>query len=341
MKKDLKFVTCCPDDTYYTWQVHLWIESLKNLGHSKDALVLIFVPYSRKKNMGWEKIIALYPEATFKFYTDTNNEITTSLIPIYIPILRPWLMKNWFKDNPSYSEKAIFYCDSDILFTKDFDVSAFVDDDINYLSDTNSYVGADYFINKVNDAIESKKEDFVRYDVLTNMGSLLGITKDTIIKNKDNSGGAQYLLKNLNVEYWEKVQKDSIIVRKKLQEVNRMFFENESKGFQSWCADMWAVLWGLWYKGGETKNISEMDFAWSTDNIDTLKTRPILHNAGVVSDNMNGVPYFYKGKYHGGGDPTEDKLFEIILNHEETKKKCNWYYAKALKDLKDKYNIKY
>jgi hypothetical protein len=30
--KDVKFVTACPDDTYYTWQVHLWLESLKDLG---------------------------------------------------------------------------------------------------------------------------------------------------------------------------------------------------------------------------------------------------------------------------------------------------------------------
>ena len=29
--KDVKFITCCPSNDYYTWQVHLWLESLKEI----------------------------------------------------------------------------------------------------------------------------------------------------------------------------------------------------------------------------------------------------------------------------------------------------------------------
>lgn len=340
--RELKFMTCCPDDTYYTWQVHLWIESLKKLNKSKDAVVLIFTPITRNTNKDkWEKIINLYPEATFKFYRDDNDEITRALIPMYIPILRPWLMTRWFRDNPEYNKHAIFYCDSDILFTKDFNVDDYVDDDINYLSDTNSYISVTYFDSKIRDVLEEKKEEYAQLDVMAMMGSLVGVTREQAEKNKIDSGGAQYLLKNLNATYWEKVQRDCIIIRTYLQKINKDFFENESKGFQSWCADMWAVLWNLWFNGQEAKVIKEMEFAWSTDPIIKLESTTILHNAGIVSPMMNNHPYFFKGKYHQGLDPTTDAHLTAVLESEHTKTKCNWFYAKALKELKEKYNINY
>ena len=40
--RDAKFICCQPDDTYYTWQVHMWLESLRNLNLSHKAIVLIF-----------------------------------------------------------------------------------------------------------------------------------------------------------------------------------------------------------------------------------------------------------------------------------------------------------
>jgi hypothetical protein len=144
--RELAFITCCPDDTYFTWQVHLWLESLKELGHSDKAVVLVFTPNFREFNPKWKQIEDLYPEAVFKFYRDEDK--VSSLLGIYIPVLRPYVMWKFLKENPVYSSKALFYCDSDILFTKDFDVSEFLDDDINYLSDTNSYINASYFDSK-------------------------------------------------------------------------------------------------------------------------------------------------------------------------------------------------
>ena len=32
--KDLRFICAQPDDTYSTWQVHLWLERLKNIASS-------------------------------------------------------------------------------------------------------------------------------------------------------------------------------------------------------------------------------------------------------------------------------------------------------------------
>ena len=42
--KDLKYICVQPDDQYYTWQVHMWLESLKNRGDIDKAIVLIFTP---------------------------------------------------------------------------------------------------------------------------------------------------------------------------------------------------------------------------------------------------------------------------------------------------------
>jgi hypothetical protein len=346
MGRELKFMTCAPDDTYYTWQVHLWLESLKKLNKSKDAIVLLFVPKGRTHNYSkWKVIIDLYPEAEFTFYFDTKNEISTTYIPIYIPILRPYMMHKYFTENTGMVDKAIFYCDSDILFMDSFNVEKFKDDDINYLSDTNSYINIEYFDNKWKDVLPDKQEEFKKLDIVSMMGSLIGITRQDAERFKNDSGGAQYLLKNLNADFWMKVMKDCIIIRKYLQKLNNDFFENENKGYQSWCADMWAVLWNIWYFNGETKVIEEMNFAWATDPIERLKHAPILHNAGITGPQIgtpeNGYPAFYKGMYHKGTDPTIDPHLEKVISSEKSKKHCTWYYANAIKELKEKYKVNY
>ena len=334
-------MTCCPDDTYFTWQVHLWLDNLRTMGKSEDAVVLLFIPHKRNKNPKWVKIIDLFPETTFKFYRDDKNEISSGPISKYIPVLRPWLMMNWFIENPEFKDHAIFYCDSDILFSENFNVSDFVDDDNHYVSDTNSYISITYFDSKVKDVIESKLEEYKELDIFAMLGSLIGVTREMGEANKEHSGGAQYLMKNLNSKFWRKVMNDCLIIRNYLMKVNKDFFINESKGFQSWCADMWAVLWNLWLTGQETKVIPEMGFCWSTDQITKLDDYPILHNAGVTGKHMGKVPYFFKGAYHQGQDPMRDPHLETVLNHEISKTKCNWYYANALKQLKEKYNINY
>lgn len=337
--KDLRFICVQPDDTYFTWQVHLWLESLKEIGHSDKAIVLIYIPTSRTKNTKWEQIIALYPEAEFHFYKDEGE--LDKYLPIYIPILRPWTLWKHFKANPELSNKAIFYCDSDVLFTKDFNVDDYTQDDICYLSNTNSYINATYFESKEKDVLPNKLEEYKNRDILGEVMSLVGIEKDIAYDNNEHSGGAQYFLKDVDATFWNKVMNDSLLIRTYLQKVNREFFENENTGFQSWCADMWGVLWNLWFRGQETKVINEMNFSWATDPIERLKENTLFHNAGIVSTHNGTYHCFYKGKYHNGGDPTKDAHLDAILNDEQSKKYCTWFYANKLKELKNKYNLNY
>ena len=337
--KDLRFISVQPDDTYFTWQVHLWLESLKEIGQSDKAIVLLYIPTGRVKNTKWEQVINLYPEAEFHFYQDEGD--LDKYLPIYIPILRPWTLWKHFKANPELSNKAIFYCDSDVLFTKDFNIDEYIEDDICYLSNTNSYINATYFESKEKDVLPNKLEEYKTRDILGEVMSLVGIEKDIAYDNNEHSGGAQYFLKDVDATFWNKVMNDSLLIRTYLQKVNRDFFENENKGFQSWCADMWGVLWNLWFRGQETKVIKEMNFSWATDPIERLEENTLFHNAGIVSPHNGTYHCFYKGKYHNGGDPTQDAHLDAILNDEQSQKYCTWFYANKLKELKDKYNLNY
>jgi hypothetical protein len=338
--KDLRFICAQPDDTYYTWQVHLWLESLKNLGHSDKAIVLIFIPTFREKNPKWQQIIDLYPEAEFVFYKD-EDDVSDKLLKIYIPIIRPYVLMKYFKEHPDMVNKAIFYCDSDVVFTDKFDISGFLDDDVCYLSDTNSYINASYFDSKIKDVKPDKLEEYKTRDILAEITSLIGITREVCEKNNLHSGGAQYLLKNIGSSFWDKVITDSLLIKTYLGNVNKHFFESESKGFQSWCADMWAVLWNLWLREQETRVVPELEFSWSSDPITKLERTSILHNAGIVGNKQGDIPTFYKGHYHTGNSPFDDVHFYNVLHDERSKQLCNHHYVQQMFNLKQKYNLNY
>ncbi len=342
--RDLKFICCQPDDTYYVWQVHLWLESLKNIGHSEKAIVLVFTPKDRKiRNPNWDKIVDLYPEAKFYFYNDDHD--ISSLLTIYVSILRPYVLWRHFKAHPKLVSNAIFYCDCDILFTEKFNVDAYLEDDVNYVSDTNSYINASYFDSKIHDVLPEKLEEYKTRDILAEVTSPIGISREIAEAHNLDSGGAQYLLKNIDSKFWSKMMNDTILIRTYLQHINREFFANEDKGFQSWCADMWGLLWNLWMREVEVKVIPEMGFAWAPDPIEKLDTFTIYHNAGIGSELFiqgdDSYPCFYKGKYINGKNPFTDPQLEFAWGHEETKKHCTWYYTNALKELYAKYKIDY
>ena len=339
MSKELRFVCSQPDDTYYTWQVHAWLESLKSIGHSDKAIVLVYTPSFREKSDKWQKIQDLYPEAEFAYYKDGGD--VSSQLGVYIPVLRPFSLMRYFQEHPEMSSKAVFYCDCDILFTDKFNVDDYINDEICYLSDTNSYINASYFDSKIKDVLPEKLEEYQTRDILAEITSLIGINREIAEANNLNSGGAQYFLKNVDATFWHKVMNDCIIIVSYLQHINKQFFASEDKGFQSWCADMWAVLWNLWLRDIETKNISEMDFSWASDPIEKVHKLGMFHNAGITKRDMDGYPAFYKGIYHTGKDPFRDIQMEIVLNDENSKKHGTHYYVTKLIELKNKYNLNY
>ena len=186
-----------------------------------------------------------------------------------------------------------------------------------------------------------KLEEYKTRDVLAELTSMIGISREIAEANNNHSGGAQYFLKNVDAKFWHKVMNDCIIIRKYLQHINRQFFASEEKGFQSWCADMWAVLWNLWLRDIETKNIPEMEFSWASDPIEKVERLGLFHNAGITQQNMGSYPAFYKGAYHTGKDPFKDTHMQVVLNDENAKKHGTHYYVTKLIELKQKYNLNY
>lgn len=337
--RELKFICAQPDDTYYTWQVHAWLESLKNLGLSDKAIVLVFTPNFRQRNNKWDQVVRLYPEARFAFINDEHN--ISAQLGLYVSVLRPYTLARYWENHPELKDNAIFYCDCDILFTENFNIDAYIDDDINYLSDTNSYINASYFDSKIHQVLPNKLEDFKQIDVLNTITEKVGISREIAEKYNMHSGGAQYLLKNIEVSFWQKMVEDTLEIRRYLLNINRQYFENENAGYQSWCADMWGLLWGLWAKGAETKVIPEMEFSWATDPIDKVQRLGIYHNAGVTSETLDGFRAFYKGKYHEGADPFKDDRLHEVLEDEVSKTKGTYYYLTELLKIKEKYKLNY
>ena len=332
-------ITCQPTDSYFIWQNHLYIESCLDQGFKEEQIhILLYNPKGRVYNTNWDKLKECYPKLNIFVYEDDGVQ---QYLGIYIPILRPHILKQHFEAFPELQDKTIIYTDSDILWLKSLNINHLLEDDINYVSDANSYLNHSYFESKYKDVLPDKVEQARERDFLNEVCTIVGIDKQVVIDNNSNTGGVQYILKNVDAAFWKKVEEDVLKIRVHLQQVNKEFFKDENTGIQSWCADLWAVQFNLWFFNRTSKVAKELDFAWSTDPISKIDTYPILHNAGIVSETGNGYPAFYKGKYHQGIDPTIDPQLQVILNDEQSQKYCTWYYTKKLLELKNKFNIKY
>lgn len=330
------FITCQPDDQYFIWQNHLYIESCLQQGVTEDQIhILLYKPRGREFNTNWNKLKEYYPKLNIFVYEDRGVQ---QHLGMYIPILRPHILWQHFEAFPELEDRTIVYTDCDILWTDKMNINHLLEDDINYVSDASSYLNYTYFQSKYKDVLPEKQEQAKQRDFAKEVCTIVGIDVQTLMDNNNNTGGVQYILKGINAEFWKKVEKDVLAIRKHLLQVNKEFYKNENAGIQSWCADLWAVQLNLWFHNKESKMVPELAFAWSTDPIQKLETHGILHNAGITGQETSH-PVFYKGKYHQGADPTKDAHLDVILNNETSKKFCTWYYANKLKELSIKYNF--
>ena len=332
-------ITAQPDDQYFIWQNHLYIESCLKQGFTQDQIhILLYKPKNRRFNNNWNKLKEIYSNINIFLYEDKGVQ---QFLGVYIPIIRPHILWQHFETYPELNNKTIIYTDSDILWLDSLNIDHLLLDDINYVSDASSYLNYSYFENKYKQVIPEKLEEAKLVDFLKEVCNIVGVDKKIVIDNNNNTGGVQYILKNIDADFWKKVETDVLKIRLYLQQVNKIYFKNENDGIQSWCADLWAVQFNLWYRNLETKVVKELDFAWATEPIEKLNSCTIYHNAGVTGKYMNNIPYFYKGAYHTGQNPLLDEHLETVINNEQSKKHCTWYYTNKLLELKNKYNINY
>ncbi len=100
---------------------------------------------------------------------------------------------------------------------------------------------------------------------------------------------------------------------------------NPSEPFQIWCADMWAVLWNLWFFGKTVRVTDKMSFSWATSPMSSWEKHPIYHNAGVVKD---GEGFFFKGMYQRNL-PYNINLEDYSPNH------CSYMYVQEILKTKE------
>lgn len=339
--KELKIFSAQPNDFYFIWQLQIQLYNFRRLGLSDKYHILVWKHANRVNGdtyeREWSTLQARYPEAHFHYYEQQNNEVSNFIQSYnYIPLLRPWLLAKHFKLHPDLIGDAILYLDSDVIFTKEVDFSHLIGDDTCYLSDTRSYIGYEYLDSKVKDVLPEKLEEYKTINPVEGLANLFPyLTRKDAIANDKGAGGAQYLLKNIDYTFWEDVFRKSIEVKLYFRGLNRKYFKDEDTGFQSWCADMWSVLYNLWKRNQKTECPPEMDFAWATDNIDKWDKVNIYHDAGASPTSIKYKETFHSLFYkrdhayiNNIRTPFEDDFSHI------SKEYCSYMYVQELKAAK-------
>lgn len=287
-KKPLTLMCVQPCIPYYAWQLEVMLKNFTDLAIHEKYDIHILGAYNKNEN-NWSENVSYVQRVELKYacssikfyYYEDTREYPIS----YISSIRPNLLKQHFKAAKDEIANVVFYHDCDIVFTKfpDF-LEPCIFGSQWYVSDTISYIGHDYIL--------SKGED-----VLDKMCEIVGITKELIKDKQSQSGGAQYIMKGVDYDFFDKMEKDCEKLFKEITALNKEKKEKDPSHheIQIWCADMWAIIWGAWLKGYNTFIIPEMSFCWATDLQKTWDERYIFHNAGVVESISN--THFYKAHF--------------------------------------------
>lgn len=319
MENKVVFICAQPDVPYFHWQVEVFINNAMKNGINPNWIEIVF-GYDGIPSAEGMDLARRYPYVRVFFYKkDKINDYG------YIPVIRPNILSKHFAAYPELSNENIFYHDSDIIFRELPNFDILTNDNIWYLSDTVSYIGSDY--------IKSKSED-----LFIEMCNIAGIDSDLVSSNNENSGGAQYLMKGIDSEFWKEVEFISLDLYKYMseREASERDTMEESQipsynPIQKWCADMWAVLWCGLKRGNQVRISDELGFSWgSFYGTSEWKRHKIMHNAGVV-DNSGGK-IFYKGEFIDKS-PWEADFSGIDDKHN------TYNYVQAILYAKEKRNI--
>lgn len=356
----LNIICAVTDTTRFIWESRVLLSNLKEYGHSQQLILLIFQHrnfFEEEFSPEWKQLEEDFPEAKFVYYKDVQNISRSCQIFNYLPLFRLYVLQEYFKKHPELEGEAIFYIDSDIILTKPLDFEQFLNDDINYLSwtgnpeRTDNYLWQPYFDGKRAQVVEQRLQQYDRLDPLAKVASICGTTRECITLNSPNIGGAQYLLKNINSQFWTDCFNASCEIKLYLSGINQIFFkgdtptERENNGFQSFCTDMWALLFVLMARGAKIQCPKELDFSWSCDRIKRFPETSILHNAGITSDAKIRVafeklpdgtnkhedcPVFYKGAWLEKSPFDDMEYLQNLLDNPLNKEFCNNKYVEAI-----------
>jgi len=296
------YLSAQPDTPYFMWQLEVQLHNFASFGISPDN-IHILIGYDPVKGISscFQDFTAANPHlARFFFYPDTR------LKRRYIPSIRPHIIKQHFFKHPELAQEAIFYHDSDIVFTSSLpDFEQLVQGDTWYVSDARHYLNSDY--------IRAAGQG-----VFTDMCRIMDIDEQLVIDNDANAGGAQTLLKNVDYTFWDQLESDSEKIfcllidnrdsYKKTYLEENAGYETHYTPVQAWCSDMWAILWNG-FKRAEVRISGELDFCWPHESQDSWEKKKIFHNAGISAAMSNR--FFFKA-YYMERTPYEDDFSHVV-----------------------------
>lgn len=280
----MKYLFAQPAIEYYTWQLEVSIASLLESKVDPGDIHIVSGRVDGIVSDGFSRLQEKHPDIVWAFYHDNRSQRSRE----YIPSIRPHLIKKHWRRFPELQDEVIFYMEADTVLTKAVP-SRYEQTDTWYLSDTVSYIGHDYIVER----------DPRFLDLFCD---IVGIDPEVVKENQNGSGGAQYVMKGLTEQYWEKVEKDCVEIFHQGSKLNQEIKADDPDWheLQIWTACMWAHLWNGWLLGYKTECPKDLEFAWATDPKEFLDTRWIYHNAGVLhndiglmmkSDFINSLPY--------------------------------------------------
>ena len=276
------YICAQPSTFYYAWQVDTMLLSFEKCNIDLNKVHIVTAIHFPGIDAHFKKIESRWSEkgVVFAYYEDNRPSRT------YISSVRPYILQQHWKKFPYLENEVIFYHDCDIALTRPIDnLHNMQQDDVVYLSDTISYIGAKY--------CESKG-----HDIFKKMCAIIDINEDLVRSREADSGGAQYMLKpGITAKFWQTVYHDCEELFDKITKENIKIKKTDPEyhAIQIWCSDMWAVLWNIWKSGWQTKVVKELDFSWGTNLKSHWDVNAIYHNAGVTEESYGGP--FYKGKY--------------------------------------------
>lgn len=314
------YISAQPDQTYFIWQLEIQLRNFRSMGINKELIqVLVSFKPETGLNPDFRSLIDKNSDlANFYTYPDLREK------PKYTSSIRPNILKQHFEKYPELEKETLCYHDSDILFSRIPQIEDLEANATCYVSDTRNYLDIDYIRRTGSEQL------------LSDMASIVGISIETVEKNKQHTGGAQYILKGIDATFWEKVERDSEDLYVLMKDYNKQLWEREyadkkeyrskKRGIQAWCADMWAVLWNLWQTDKKVEIHAEMDFSWPYSPIAEWEKKAIQHYSGNIEDKDK---FFKKNEYLNYVPWYDDALLTIPDTN------CSYKIVEMIRSRKD------
>ena len=312
------YICTQPKILYYAWHLEVMLTNFKSVGIPDDKIhVLLSVSkdQSDKTNLPetkqmFERLKEKFNNIAFFEYTDTR------VMPTYIPSVIMNAVKQHYKAYPYLQMENVFLHDCDMIFTKPVDFTDLEQDDSCYVSDSKSFIWSDYILEKGQDLYED-------------MCDIVGLDYSVPIKNRLHSGGSQYIFKNTDYKFWQKVESDSVALFDYFQKSEPLRVQKNPSyyGIQQFTSGMWGMLWNCWYYDLDVKITPRLDFCWGTDPIEKWSRCEIFHNSGVTYDIGKNHNIFYKGAY------TDTLPYQDVMNTEYSQAFGSYNYTNLIRQV--------